>query len=111
MVKEVLERRGEVLCKPWTSQNGELLPKSEFRLDMRSRTVTCPGGQRLPFKLGTVVEFDAKVCGQYPLRAECTKAEPGNGRMVRIAEDEGSSVRGVGRLTARRACLAQFNSL
>jgi hypothetical protein len=88
VVESVLEKRGEVLCKPWASQNGELLPKSEFKLDMRSRTVTCPGGQTLPFKLGTVVEFDAKVCGQCPLRAECTKAEPGSGRMVRIAENE-----------------------
>jgi hypothetical protein len=88
VVESVLERRGEVVCKPWTSQNGELLPKSVFKLDMRSRTVTCPGGQTLPFMPGTVVEFDAKVCGQCPLRAECTKAEAGHGRMVRIAEDE-----------------------
>lgn len=88
VVESVLEQRGEVLCKPWASQNGGLLPKSEFKLDMRSRTVACPGGQRLPFKPGTVVEFDAKVCGQCPLRAECTTARPEHGRMVRIAEDE-----------------------
>jgi hypothetical protein len=88
VVESVLQQRGEVLCKPWASQNGELLPKSVFKLDMRSRTVTCPGGQSLPFKLGAVVEFDAKVCGQCPLRAECTTAQPGHGRMVRIAKDE-----------------------
>jgi len=88
VVQAVQEQRGEVLCKPWVSQNGELLPKSVFRLDMRSRTVTCPGGQRLAFKLGTVVEFDAQVCSQCPLRAECTKAEAGKGRTLRIAEDE-----------------------
>jgi hypothetical protein len=88
VVESVLQQRGEVLCKPWASRNGELLPKSVFKLDMRSRTVTCPGGQRQPFKTGAVVEFDAKVCGQCPLRAECTTAQPGHGRMVRIAEDE-----------------------
>jgi hypothetical protein len=88
VVESVLEKRGEVLCKPWVSQNGELLPKSVFKLDMRSRTVACPGGQRLPFKPGAVVEFDAQVCGQCPLRAECTTAQPEHGRMVRIAEDE-----------------------
>ena len=88
VVESVQEKRGEVLCKPWATQNGELLPKSAFKLDMRSRTVTCPGGQRLPFKPGSVVEFDAKVCGQCPLRAECTQAGSGHGRMVRIAEDE-----------------------
>jgi hypothetical protein len=79
VVEAVLQQRGEVLCKPWASRNGELLPKSVFKLDMRSRTVTCPGGQRLPFKLGAVVEFDAQVCGQCPLRAECTTAQPGHG--------------------------------
>ena len=42
----------------------------------------------LPFKPGTVVEFDARGCDACPLRAECTKAEAGRGRMVRIAEDE-----------------------
>lgn len=88
VVQSVLQQKGEVLCKPWASHNGELLPKSVFKLDMRSRTVACPGGQRLPFKLGAVVEFDAKVCGQCPLRAECTTAQAGRGRMVRIAEDE-----------------------
>lgn len=50
--------------------------------------MACPGGQRLPFKPGAVVEFDAKVCGQCPLRAECTPAQPEHGRMVRIAGDE-----------------------
>ena len=50
VVESVLERRGEVLCKPWASHNGELLPKSVFKLDMRSRSMACPGGQRLPFR-------------------------------------------------------------
>ena len=88
VVETVLQQKGEVLCKPWATQNGELLPKSAFKLDMRSRTVTCPGGQRLPFTPGAVVEFDAKVCGQCSLRVECTTAQPEHGRMVRIAEDE-----------------------
>ena len=88
LVETVLQQKGEVLCKPWATQNGELLPKSAFKLDMRSRTVTCPGGQRLPFTPGAVVEFEAKVCGQCPLRTECTTAQPEHGRMVRIAEDE-----------------------
>lgn len=82
------EQRGEVLCKPWAARNGELLPKSAFKLDMRRRTIACPGGQVLSFKPGTVVEFDARGGGPCPLRAECTNAEAGLGRTVRISEDE-----------------------
>jgi hypothetical protein len=53
VVGAVQEQRGEVLCKPWAARNGDLLPKSAFKLDMRSRTIACPGGQQLPFELGT----------------------------------------------------------
>jgi len=88
VVEAAQKQRGEVLCKLWALPNGELLSKSDFKLDMRSRTVTCPGGQQLSFVPGDVVEFDAGICGQCPLRTECTKAEPGRGRAVRIAEDE-----------------------
>lgn len=87
-VGEVQEQRGEVLCKPWAARNGELLPKSEFKMDMRRRTLACPGGQVMPFKPGTIVEFDARGCDPCPLRAECTKARAGHGRMVHIAENE-----------------------
>jgi hypothetical protein len=88
VVGAVQEQRGEVLCKPWAARNGDMLPKSAFKLDMRSRTIACPGGQELPFELETVVEFDARGCDPCPLRTECTKAEAGRGRMVRIAKDE-----------------------
>jgi hypothetical protein len=88
VVEEVLEKGGEVLCKPWAPKNGELFPKSAFRLDMRSRRITCPAGQSQPFTLGTVVEFEAKQCESCPLRAQCTTAGPGHGRTVSIAENE-----------------------
>ena len=88
VVEAVQKQRGKVLCKPWALNNGELLSKSDFKLDMRSQTVTCPGGQQQSFVPGTVVEFDAGICGQCPLRAECTQSGPGRGRALRIAKDE-----------------------
>jgi hypothetical protein len=88
VVNEVLDQGGEVVCKPWAPKNGELFAKSAFKMDMRSRTLTCPAGQTVPFCLGTVVEFDAKQCDTCPLRAQCTTAAPGHGRTVSIAEDE-----------------------
>jgi hypothetical protein len=88
VVNEVLDKGGEVLCKPWAPKNGGLFAKSAFEMDMRSRRLTCPAGQTVPFTLGTVVEFAAQQCDACPLRAQCTTAAPGHGRTVSIAEDE-----------------------
>jgi Transposase DDE domain/Transposase domain (DUF772) len=88
LVDEVLGRRGTIICKPWKSRNGKLFPKSAFTLNIRDRTIACPNGQVQGFSFGTVVEFDPDVCDRCPLRAQCTTAEPGNGRSVAIAENE-----------------------
>jgi hypothetical protein len=88
LVDEVLGRRGKIVCKPWTSWNGRLFPKSAFTLNIRDRTIECPTGQVQAFSVGTVVEFDPDVCDRCPLRAQCTTAEFGHGRSVAIAENE-----------------------
>ena len=88
LVDAVLARRGTIVCKPWTSRNGSLFPKSAFTLNIRARTIECPNGQVQGFSLGTVVEFDSDVCDHCSLRAQCTTAELGNGRSVAIAENE-----------------------
>jgi hypothetical protein len=88
VVENVLEQSGEVLCKPWRPKNGDLFPKSEFKLDMRSRKISCPGEQTQRFTPGTTVEFEAEACDRCPLRARCTDARPGHGRTVAIGEDE-----------------------
>ncbi len=85
---QVREQRGEVVCKPWNSKNGDLFAKSEFKLDMKSRTITCPAGQTQRFVLGKSVEFDAKECERCPLREKCTQASAGQGRTVSISEEE-----------------------
>lgn len=88
VVENVLEERGEVLSKPWKASNGELFTKSEFRLDMKSRTITCPAGKTMHFELGRKVEFDAKDCDACPLRVKCTQSQAGQGRTVAISENE-----------------------
>jgi hypothetical protein len=88
LVDDVLARRGTIVCKPWTSRNGSLFPKSAFTLNIRTRTIACPNGQVHGFSFGTVVEFDPDVCDRCPLRAQCTTAELGHGRSVAIAENE-----------------------
>jgi hypothetical protein len=87
-VEEVQKKGGEVICKAWGSQNGELFAKSAFQLNMSRRTVTCPAGQSQSFTLGHVVEFEAQKCASCPLRDKCTSAAPGKGRTVFIAENE-----------------------
>jgi hypothetical protein len=88
LVDAVLARRGKIVCKPWTTRNGSLFPKSAFRINIRTRTIACPNGQVQPFAFGTTVEFDRDVCDRCRLRAQCTTAEIGHGRSVAIAENE-----------------------
>lgn len=88
LVDDVLARKGEVICKPWSTKNKKQFPKSDFKLDMRARTITCPADQVARFELGSTVEFDPDVCDHCSLRAQCTTAELGNGRTVSIAENE-----------------------
>ncbi len=90
MVIEVQDQGGEVLCKPWKVRNirPELFKKTDFKLNMRDKTITCPAGQVENFEPGHVVEFDPEACGPCTLRSQCTLSASGKGRTVSIAEDE-----------------------
>jgi hypothetical protein len=88
LASEVFARGGEVLCKPWVSRNGSRFRKSDFTINMRSRTITCPAGQVESFAPGDIIEFNPTACERCPLRAKCTSAAPGYGRTVTIADDE-----------------------
>jgi IS5 family transposase len=89
LATQVLEDGGDVICRPWTvGNNNGLFDKTKFKIEIDPRTITCPGGQTKPYRLGQVVEFEATICDGCPLRAQCTKASPGHGRTVTIAEDE-----------------------
>jgi len=88
LVTDLLARSCDVLCKPWVPRNGKLFTKADFKLDMRSLTLTCPAGETERFTPGSVVEFDPEACARCPLRARCTMAAAGSGRTVSIAEDE-----------------------
>jgi hypothetical protein len=81
---------GQILCRPWAAANTnrDLFTKADFRLDLRAKTITCPAGQVQRFRLGTVVAFDPTACDGCDQRAKCTKAAPGTGRTITIAEDE-----------------------
>ena len=90
LVLEIIGAGGQVVAKPWTARNfrADLFTKTDFKIDMRSKTITCPAGEVEAFEPGDVVEFDPERCGSCPLRSQCTFSASGRGRTVRIADDE-----------------------
>ncbi len=90
LVTNTLQDGGDALCKPWSGRNSraELFRKTDFKIDMRSMTITCPAGHAEYFEPGQVVQFEAELCSACPLRGQCTHSSSGRGRSVQISEDE-----------------------
>ena len=65
-----------------------MFTKRDFKIDLRTSTITCPEGQVEPFEPGSTVEFDPEACGACSQSDQCTTAASGRGRTVSIAEDE-----------------------
>jgi len=82
--------------------NRGLFPKEDFKIDLEAMTCTCPAGQvtdRLvsigrtkprsgKYKKGQAFKFDGALCDACELRAQCTRAGPGKGRMVSLHPQE-----------------------
>ena len=89
IVDDIENAGGDVLCKPWPSQNNRgLFTKKDFAIDLPAKTITCPHGEVEELVAGEVVEFDPEACGGCRLRAQCTHSASGRGRTVRLADDE-----------------------
>ena len=88
VIGEVIDDGGEVVCKPWVPRNGKLFAKTDFKLNLRDMSITCPAGEVERIDLGADVEFNADACARCALRAQCTTVAPGSGRSVTIADDE-----------------------
>jgi len=87
-VAEIEAEGGEIICKPWKTGHGNLFTKEDFKLNLRSKTITCPAGNIESIQLGKTVEFDPATCDACRLRGACTKSRKGHGRTVSIAQDE-----------------------
>jgi hypothetical protein len=88
VVEDLVANGNEVICRPWQGTNQGRFTKTDFDFDMRSRTITCPNGQTVSFRLGETIEFNPRKCARCPMRANCTNARIDRGRQVRIGEDE-----------------------
>jgi hypothetical protein len=89
-VSEIEDEGGDIVCKPWPTRDSPLglFAKKDFVINLRNKTVTCPAGQVQTFDYGQTIEFDPVACGSCDMRGQCTHAEPGRGRTIRIAGDE-----------------------
>lgn len=87
-VEHVLGNGGEVICRPWQFSNRGLFTKTDFDINIRDRTITCPQGQTRSFQFGTTIRFDPTICGTCSARPQCTKAARPAARQIRIASDE-----------------------
>ena len=76
-----------IIARPWPP-SGPFFTKHDFTLDFARMQVPCPGGQCVPMVPGRHAQFPAAACDTCALRAQCTKATPGQGRSLSIREDE-----------------------
>jgi len=103
LVDDVLGRGGQVFCKPWLPPGKDgTFAKSQFRLNLRTMTITCPAGEVEPIKVGRTVAFDGATCDRCSLRDQCTTRAPGLGRTVQISGDEQLQQRLRKRLATRK---------
>jgi hypothetical protein len=87
VVQEIVNEGGTIICKPWVAQNGDLFTKADFKINLRTMTITCPAGETQEIREGTTVEFGQDTCRACLLRDRCTTSNT-QGRAVRIAPDE-----------------------
>jgi hypothetical protein len=89
LVLSTAARGGKVFAKPWAQRHRlGLFTKTDFKIDLKARTITCPAGEVETFEPGTTVHFDPEACGPCSRRAHCTQAASGRGRSVSMADDE-----------------------
>ncbi len=83
-----LDRNGvKIFCRPWRDQS---LPgrfsKRDFKIDLRSRSVTCPAGETAYYTVPKRTAAFGTVCDDCHLRQGCTDSS--SGRSVRVHPQE-----------------------
>ncbi|HLT39769.1 MAG TPA: IS1182 family transposase [Enhygromyxa sp.] len=86
VIVEMLDAGVDIVCKPWAHPNHGRFTKADFQFDLRSRIVSCPGGQSVSFTPGKQLCFDEARCASCEVRVSCTTSE--RGRRLSIASDE-----------------------
>ena len=81
MVEDVQDVQADgraVLCKPWSGRNSrvDLFGKSDFKLDTRRKTITCPAGQVEVFEPGEVVPSTPRAAAHVPYASSAHTQRP-----------------------------------
>jgi hypothetical protein len=72
---EALYRTGTVVnSRPWAPTNKGRFTKSDFRIDVRRRKVTCPNGVTVTATPGGKASFAVEDCSRCKLKRDCTTA-------------------------------------
>jgi hypothetical protein len=72
---EALYRAGTLVnSRPWAQTNKGRFTKSDFRIDMRRRKVTCPNGVTVTATPGGKAMFAVEDCSRCKLKPNCTTA-------------------------------------
>lgn len=87
LVNELYENGTDVVAKTWTTRRGDKFGKSDFRYNLRDRTITCPAGQTTNWQPGERAEFPLETCRTCPMREKCTSAEH-TGRTISMQHSE-----------------------
>lgn len=101
--RQAFEDAGRTLIAPVPLYHRRgYFPKEAFEIDLEAMTCTCPAGQTTDKNTVTGswtdrrgvrhrtrgFRFDAADCDVCPLRAQCTRAQPGRGRTVSLHPQE-----------------------
>lgn len=89
LTKELTTQGTELVSKPRPLGGiPGFFNKRDFKVDLRSKTVTCPAGQARSFVFDRKFSFSAPTCRSCPLRAKCTPATEGRPRSFVVPSDE-----------------------
>ena len=82
------QKQSEGATNGKSAANDGYFDKSDFKIDLRAKTATCPAGQSIPIALGQVARFNPETCAACPLRVICTSAAASHGRTLSIDADQ-----------------------
>ena len=91
-IRQQFADAGRVLLAkvPQERSNGDFFPKAQFAIDLKARTVTCPGGvttgKYSADQEGGMLFHFGSACADCPLRVQCTAAK--GGRQIRVHPQE-----------------------
>lgn len=71
--------------RAWGTTKPGIFGKGDFKISMKTKTVTCPAGKTTHITPSGFAGFEKSECGRCPLKSQCTRSER---RTIHIHENE-----------------------